>query len=376
MVSNLDTDTINSTIQTVQGNVENQSEDEILDYLMGSKTASMPKELKAVKENVRLNNTKFNIKPKSNEQLEETANAIFNKVAGSLISLFDRLSSSVNKGRNVVSSVDLKPVVSSVKKMHSVELVNIDLTEEQIEFIKAKTQPVRTRLQPVTSKMIKAFDLTFDFIAPKFAPLTEKINLKLPVLKHSFAGVILLIGCAIMAVVSHIAMNVGSQPNEDLLTSRKLAPVNWNVNGQVTEADKVNIKSLLATGQIKVLPKGKKVKANIQLITDTTSIQNKSVSPDTSFMMISSNTVGHTVNYGESVLSISQKYKVSISDLISSNPDADLVNLKPGDSIEIPNVLETSSESQRPSRIYSKMPRNLLASRSMSGLSRANSFNT
>lgn len=383
MVSNLDTDTINKTVQTVQGKVENQSEDEILDYLMGSKSTSIPQELKnikvsSIKENIRQNYTKLRdeVIPQSevNSIVDATSSAS-KKVSGVLISLFDKLHQSYNKSSEFVRAIDIAPALMFVKKLHSVHVVNIDLTPAQADFIVTKTEPLRVFLNPFAQKLINLFDVSVGFMIEKLTQITDRVPFRMPALRHSMAGVLLLIGCGFMAVVSQVAMHTNNQANDDLLSSRKLAPVNWNVNGQVTDAEKASIKSLFATGQLKVLPKGKNIKTNIQLITDTTSIQDKSVSPDTSFMMISSNTLPHTVSHGESVLSISQKYKVSISDLISANPDADLINLKPGDSIQLPNALE-SNEDQRPSRIYSKVPRNLIASRSMSGLSRANNFNT
>lgn len=384
MVSNLDTDTINQTVQTMQGKVENQSEDEILDYLMGSKSTSVPKELKTIKvssfkQNIKQNYSKLrqDVTPKSEvNSFVEVASEASKKLSKTLIALFDKSSLVYNKVNELVCSIDLAPALLLVNRLHSVRLIHVDLTPDQAEFLKAKTKPLRVFLEPLSKRLIHLFDQSVSFIIERLSVIADKVPFRMPALRHGVAGLLLLIGCGVMAVVSQVAMNNGTQPDEDLLSSRKLAPVNWNVNGQVTDAEKANIKSLFATAQLKVLPKGKTVKTNIQLVTDTTSIQDKSVSPDTSFMMISSNTIPHSVSNGESVLSISQKYKVSISDLISSNPDADLINLKAGDSIVIPNALESNMDaSLRPSRIYSKIPRNLLASRSMSGLSRANNFN-
>ncbi|MEW5822230.1 MAG: peptidoglycan DD-metalloendopeptidase family protein [Cyanobacteriota bacterium] len=391
MVSNMDTDLKVTKDDNMHNEVANQSEDEILDYLMGQSTHTGNKDKNKNFDSLRATVNKNHEKSRSNPEkvVRQKANSTpvfdsISQVSNSITKfLFEGVELSIARIKlayNLTSQVSdiefLLPLKTFVEKLHSTTIVNVNFTPEQVASIKTKQKLLNEKLRDKATQTAESLGVQRLFAFETISVVSNLVVTNFPKYKKAFVSFFVVFGCGLLAIASQFAVN-NNNKQEDLLDSRKLAAVNWNVNGHVTEIEKDNIKSLISSGQIKVLPKGKISNSNIQLITNSASLPNKSLSPDDSLMLISSNSITHTVYQGESILSISQKYKVSISDLISSNPDTDLINIKPGDKLDIPNTMEAVIEdtTRRPSRVYSKIPRNLLASRSMSSTTRNETYN-
>lgn len=386
MVSNMDTKGRIINNDDMHTEVANQSEDEILDYLMGSEKNAHSNThqtgFDALRQNVQKSYKKIKQKAEKPKKQPVQRISLFNSMltgAGFLQRLtLDGLQLTVAKLQFAYSLASkfntvehFRPAKAFIEKLNNTEIANIDLSPEQMASIKVKMKPLGNKIKQISDKSIELIGESKDYATEKLSTTNEMLTDKFPNYKQQFVSTVVLIGCGLMTFVSQLA--VQAPPKEDLLSMRRLSAVNWNVNGHVTDVEKDSIKNMIATGQIKVLPKAKISNSSVRLVTTTSSLANEAASPDDSFMQISSNTVSHTVNQGESVLSISQKYKVSISDLISSNPERDLIDLKPGDHVVVPNTMEVEAPIQL-NKNYRKVPRNLLASRSASRMSRAYNF--
>lgn len=388
MVSNLDTENKINLEEAMHHTVANQSEEEILDYLMNQEVSNPRKH-----------------KEKSFDQLRKNINNNYNKLKSQAAqkpakyskgpSAFETISSMLeNTGSFIIDTLQLTfarlkvayglasklsdveflmPVKTFIEKLKNTQIARIELTPEQAATLRTKYKPVKEKLSELSDVAIDKIGVSKEYAMETATNLNQLVLENFPKYRKTFISTLILVGCGLMTIVSQVIIQHNNQ-KEDLLSSNKIVPINWNVNGQISDAERNNIKGMLASGQIKVLPKARSTTSKIQLVTTTSSLSNKGLSPDDSLMMISANSINHTVFQGESILSISQKYKVSISDLISSNPDTDLINLKPGDKVSIPNTMDAIEMPAKPSRAYSKIPRNLIASRSASGLSRSNNF--
>ncbi|MDD3014824.1 MAG: LysM domain-containing protein, partial [Candidatus Gastranaerophilales bacterium] len=62
------------------------------------------------------------------------------------------------------------------------------------------------------------------------------------------------------------------------------------------------------------------------------------IKPGQPLMIIPQNSKVHTIKKGENLIRISNKYNVSLKQLISVNPKTDLLNLTPGEKLIIPDV--------------------------------------
>lgn len=400
MVSDLDTENKANTGDVMTREVTNQSKDEILDYLLGTSSSETQKNHHESFESLRKFTQKKQQKIKSNIKKPLSVNKADKlTVFLSLLSGIRFLKPLAFKSLKL-SFVQLRFALLFASKLNKVEFLlpfeylfnnlkskevpSVEPSEETIADIKAKVKPstetiaaIKAKIKPlkpilsnITQTSLDIFDTSKEIVIDYAKTTNDFINDKFPDYRKTFVSSMVLVGCGLMTLVSQLAIQ-NNNPKEDPLNSRKLAAVNWNVNGHVSDRERDHIKNLIATGQIKVLPKAKVASNKIQLLTKTNTKLDKSVSPDTSFMVISSNSIYHSVNQAESILSISQKYKVSISDLISANPETDLINLKSGTKLVIPNTSEISDVSlRRPSRLYSKIPRTLIASRSFAGVYR------
>lgn len=383
MVSREDTNSLHYN-DDMQSSVASQSKDEILDYLMAQdeevSNASNPNNFDSLRVSIKKNHKKLKSKETSafKTKAENLLLSIFSAIETVKDELIEHLKPTVPEFKTIntiAQKVHLNENLSKAKtkaqQLHAVTLFTIDLKPEHYSNLNEKIAAAKPHLIAFADFMLEALGETKDFAVETAYNMNASISQKYPNYKKTVLSSLLLIGCGLMSVLSQISIQK-VEHKEDLLKSRKLAAVNWNINGQITEAEKENIKQLLASNNIKVIPTIKPVNKNIKLITNTTSIANKSASPDDSFMLVHSNSVNHKVSAGESILSISQKYKVSISDLISANPDIDLIDLSAGDSISVPNTLDVTEPKKRPSSFYSKMPRNMIASRSISSRSSRN----
>jgi murein DD-endopeptidase MepM/ murein hydrolase activator NlpD len=387
MVSNLDTENNRDVGRNNHNDINDQSKDEILDYLMGSKskeTEDREKSFDALRQQVQASQNKIQTKV---ETRKNNNNSLFlKKITGFISSTinavklvltlaFAKTCFAFSMASKLNKLEVLRPAILLLEKLHSTRINIIDFSPEEVATVKAMLQPVKPAFN-------KAIDRSRNYLsgsgelAKEYAyNVSDFVVNKFPAYRKTTIGAAILLGCSILTFFSQVTMQANNQ-KEDVLNSRRLASVNWNVNGQITEQERDNIKHLMSSGTIKVLPTAKQTSSKIKVITDTTKITNKALTPDEPIMVISSNSIKHTVSSGESILSISQKYKVSISDLISSNPDKDLINVKRGDKIAIPVTTDIVNTTSRPSGIYSKIPRNLLASRSISGSNRTAYFNS
>jgi LysM repeat protein len=381
MVSNMDTNDSGKVGENTQNQIIDQTKDEILDYLMGSAStnseAANNKSFESLRKEIHNQQSKLAKQTKSSnkkeKQLTQAKKEAQPKAIQSLQKVFIhsiQLSyAQLKLAYNLASSLNqvelFRPVTSLIEKLHRTRIDLPQFSPEAAATLKAKVKP----LEPAVHN---AFNTTSDFLdtskglAKEYAMAAGSfMTHKLPAYRKTTAGALVLIGCGLLTLISQVTMQASTQ-RQDVLNSKRLASVNWNVNGHVSDKEKSNVKKLMANGNIKVVPKAKQLSNRVQLITDTAKISNKAVSPDDPIMVISSNSVKHKINSGESILSISQKYKVSISDLISANPEKDLINLKSGQDIAVPVTMDIKDAPARPSSLYSKIPRNLIASRSMS----------
>lgn len=378
MVSKEDTKTILNISDQMQHSVANQSEEEILDYLMtqnhDASSASNPHNFDTLRNSIKKNHQKLKNKESSifashTQRILSFIITAFETVRVELSEQFKPSIAELKAFKKVTENTQLNQHLSIAKekaeKLNEVTLFTLDLKPEHYNQLNDKLATTKTYLFKAADMMLDACVVTKDFAFETTCNINSNLSQKYPNYKKTVLSSLLLIGCGLMSVFSQISIQKAEQ-KEDLLKSRKLAAVNWNVNGHITQAERENIKQLLASNNIKVIPAIKPSSNSIKLITNTTSISTKSASPDDAFMLVHSNSLNHKVATGESILSISQKYKVSISDLISSNPDKDLINLAAGESIHVPNTMDIVESKKRPSSFYSKMPRNMIASRSIS----------
>lgn len=350
MVSNLNPE--NMTKET-KVDVANQTQEEILDYLMGG---SVDNPQDAVFHSLTYNRLKRTKAKVITRKIKRTATKHYD-LKETFYNAVLATKKASQAAMSKVSTVDLSNIVFTAKGvisfLHNTEIpLNIDLSKESRQKVKDNTFKMVNNAQTLMVTLQKLLKTMFET--------------HLPSLRHSFISTMLLIGCTMLAFMSNGAISKGN-----ILSERNLAPVNWNVNGQISELEKESISDMLINGNIKVLAKANIAPSKVELITSTDSLSNKHIDSNANMMVVSSNTLQHKVANGESILVISKKYRVSISDLISANPDVDLINLKNGELLAIPNTSEVRVyNDERPSSIYSKIPRSYVASRSLSANSR------
>lgn len=409
MVSRLDTKNRKNVGKRLHNEVAEQSRDEILDYLVGTNSTNphsieesqssdlrdevtrKHRRLRKIFSDSNVRTIKAVKRQKSHQDLDDmmlpsesvlktkTKN-LLGFIAESFAYTFEVIARETKtlKARlklltMLVTQIDKDEMFDSVntfiEQAKTKEIHIADFNSESYKEIRQKVKSYEPMVENITSNLAGMARSSGKMSVEYAYNVNNYINKKYPNCKQTLLSALVLAGCSLSAVFNQAAMENTTQPNNELLSSRRLAAVNWNVNGQVFDIEKDIVKQMLSTSQIKVIPKATDLTSQMAFVSTTSSAPEASISPDSSFMMINSNALKHIVCNNETVLAISKRYKVSISDLIKANPNVDLINIKEGDKLVVPNTSEitsTEDELSRPSRTYSKIPRNLIASRSMS----------